>query len=45
LTRFDENCIIHYCWLKSWLEAEEGQDLIEDVLLAGFSALATIEVD
>lgn len=31
-----------YCWLKSWLEAEEGQDLIEYVLIAGFIALAAL---
>ncbi|MFN8464722.1 MAG: Flp family type IVb pilin [Caldilineaceae bacterium] len=31
-----------YCWLKSRLEAEEGQDLIEYVLIAGLIALVAV---
>lgn len=31
-----------YLWLKAWLEAEEGQDLIEYVLIAGLIALVAV---
>jgi Flp pilus assembly pilin Flp len=31
-----------YLWLKNWLENEEGQDLIEYVLIAGLIALAAV---
>jgi Flp pilus assembly pilin Flp len=35
-----------YCWLQSWLHTavneEEGQDIIEYVLIAGFIALAAV---
>ena len=35
-----------YCWLQTWLHTafseEEGQDIIEYVLIAGFIALAAI---
>lgn len=31
-----------YCWLKSLLSEDEGQDLIEYVLIAGFIALVAV---
>jgi pilus assembly protein Flp/PilA len=31
-----------YLWLKSWYESEEGQDLIEYVLIAGLIALVAV---
>jgi pilus assembly protein Flp/PilA len=31
-----------YLWLKTWLNQEEGQDLIEYVLIAGLVALAAV---
>ena len=29
-----------YLWLKAWMSEEEGQDLIEYVLIAGLIALS-----
>jgi pilus assembly protein Flp/PilA len=31
-----------YLYVKAWLEAEEGQDLIEYVLIAGLIALVAV---
>jgi Flp pilus assembly pilin Flp len=31
-----------YLWLKNWLSEDEGQDIIEYVLIAGFIALAAV---
>ena len=34
--------MVLYLWLKNWLENEEGQDLIEYVLIAGLIALVAV---
>lgn len=31
-----------YLWLKAWMSEEEGQDLIEYVLIAGLVALVAV---
>ena len=31
-----------YLWLKAWMNEEEGQDLIEYVLIAGLIALVAV---
>jgi pilus assembly protein Flp/PilA len=31
-----------YLWLKTWMNREEGQDLIEYVLITGLVALAAV---
>ena len=31
-----------YCWLKAWMSEDEGQDLIEYVLIAGLIALIAV---
>jgi Flp pilus assembly pilin Flp len=31
-----------YLWLKTWFENEEGQDLIEYVLIAGLVSLVAV---
>lgn len=31
-----------YCWIKAWLSEEEGQDLIEYVLIAGLISLVAV---
>lgn len=31
-----------YCWFQAWMSDEEGQDLIEYVLIAGLIALIAV---